>query len=108
MLDIDLYLEEKANRAIVGEKFITWFKEKHKTRDIPKHGRYTRHTDYTHGSHPYCKICNEDLEIGDEIFLFYIYRWQVPYHVSCFLDARESKQRNIIYQDRSMRKKLAT
>jgi len=103
-LDIDQYLAEEARRFILDQETIDAYKEAHKTRDVRKHGRYTRHTDYSHGSNPWCKICGEDLVVGDDVFHFYV-RGSIMYHVECFKNVRESKQRNIIYQDRANRRR---
>ncbi len=102
-LDIDQYLAEEARRFILDQETIDEYKEIHKTRDTPKRGRYTRYTDYSHGSNPWCKICGEDLVVGDDVFHFYV-GGSIMYHVECFKNVRESKQRNIIYQDRAKRR----
>ena len=99
-LDIDKYLAEEARRLIVTQEVIDQYKEMRKTRDTPRAGRYTRWTDYSHGSNPWCKICGEDLVVGDDVFLFYV-SGTIMYHVEHFKNERESKQKNIIYQDRA-------
>lgn len=103
------YLSEEANRGTVGHEFIDRYKEKHKSRGTPRYTRRIYLTEHRHGSDPFCNVCDQVLIVGDDIFLFYIgggWGGQIPYHVSCFRDAKESKQLNIIYQDRAVRRKL--
>ena len=63
---------------------------------------------YRHGSNPFCKICDTDFVVGDEVYEFMLSRniGGIFYHVDCFPQMRESGQRNIIYQDRAYRRKL--
>lgn len=110
MLDIDLYLAKEAHRGIIIQEFIDWYKERHKTRGASRYTRRIYFTEHRHGSNPFCNICDQVLAIGDDCYLFYVggggRGGQLPYHVSCFKDARESKQKNIIYQDRAWHKRI--
>lgn len=99
-LDIDKYLAEEARRFILDQQTINEYKEVHKTRDRAK----SYFGVHRHGSNPICKICDEFLVVGDDVFHFYV-SGSIMYHVTCFIDERESTQRNIIYQDRAWRKK---
>jgi len=47
-----------------------------------------------------------DLAVGDDVFMFMVGGGAgMMYHIDCFKGVRESKKRNIIYQDRAFRKK---
>ena len=45
--------------------------------------------------------------MGDDIYVFMLHKRAYPkfYHMKCFSETRESRQRGVIYQDRAYRKR---
>ena len=106
-LDIEYYLAINAQRYVVTQELLDWYKDAHRGRE--KWGievKYTKQGIHPHGSNLFCDTCDENMEIDEEVYIFFVGRSQLFYHVGCFENESESKQRNILYQDRARRKKF--
>jgi hypothetical protein len=93
----------------IKKEWINWYREEHKSRAFEtslKGGlKKPRHP---HLNHPYCNLCDEDIQESETCFILYVGGHLVPYHVSCITANRNTlKVKNIISQDRSFREKHA-
>lgn len=87
------------HRGVIDQTFIEWYKMEFKTR---KAGRYKR----KHENRPYCLICDEEFEEGEEYFRLVVGNHYVWYHVWCIeKDFKKTRVQNILRQDRAYRQK---
>ena len=94
--EIKKYLKDRAQKIVVDQDFIQWFKLQHSGRK-----RYP----HRHGDNPFCGICDKELKPEEEVYLFYVggglRRNLRPYHVECIRDTLRTKA--IVEQDRAFR-----
>jgi len=108
MLNIREYLSNQAERIHITQQLIDEYQEAHEGRK--KWGRpglqYSKRGIHPHENYPYCKICDGEYQVDEEVYKFYVGRgYIIYYHIDCFNNTKESRQRAILYQDRAARKR---
>lgn len=106
MVNIHEYLANDAERIHITQQHIDEYREAHEGRKKwgrSRHG-YSMVGIHPHENNPYCKVCDEEYQVGDEVYKFYVGRgYLIYYHIDCFNSANSNRQRSILYQDRAVR-----
>jgi hypothetical protein len=100
---------ERLERKEVTKDWIERYREKHKSRaqEVRLKGGLVKPR-HPHRNLPYCNICDEDFEVGDESYKLYVGGHEVRYHIDCILhNLNTNKVKNIVSQDRGYRERLS-
>jgi hypothetical protein len=95
-------------RKIITKEWIDQYRQEHKSRarETRLHGGLIKPR-HRHWNSPFCTICDEELDEGDDCFLLYVGGRAVAYHAQCIIENQKTKKVcNIISQDRGFRKKI--
>lgn len=109
-VEIEQYLKDRAERRVMTLDWKQWYKNLHSERDRERHDLrgMTVVPPHRHGSNPFCAICDGEIKMGEEFYIFFVGGGSVenvtPYHIKCVNRNSETQEvRALVQQDRAFR-----